>query len=110
MGELGCPEHDPPPLPNPVLMQLGALSRYCSNAKGLGRSFLEGNKMEEAGSGAEEGRGRAGAVPPSLEPVPGEIHFCVNPRRRPGRFIYILVRQSKGTKRPGMALPRVTGG
>lgn len=36
--------------------------------------------MEGAGSVAEEGRGRSGAVPPSLEPVPGEIHFCMHLR------------------------------
>lgn len=66
--------------------------------------------MEGAGSIAEEGRGRAGAVPPSLEPVPGKIHFYVHPRRRPGCFIYILALQRKGTKRPGMALPWVAGG
>lgn len=70
----------------------------------LRQSFPEGNPMEGAGSVAQEGRGRAGVVPPSPEPLPGEIHLRVHPWRRLGHFVYLLVLQSQGMERPGMAL------
>lgn len=53
-----------------------ALSTTLSNpvltlfySQRLRQSFLEGNLMEGAGSGAEEGKGRAGIVPP----LPGAL-------------------------------------
>lgn len=72
-----------------VLMQLDVLRRYFSNPQGLGQSFPEGNKMEGAGSVAEEGRGRAGAVPPSPEPAPTKsISACILRRGRAALFIF----------------------
>lgn len=60
--------------------------------------------MEGAGSGAWREEEEQALSLPSLEPLPGEIHLCVHPWRRLGRFIYILVLQSQGMKRPGVAL------